>query len=73
MVVYDIADDRIRLRQAGGDQFEFAIVDRAEPPTLRLCGRPRWAAGGQPANAEFRVYLARMAAQSLARDARRSR
>ncbi len=69
MVVYDIADRRIRLRQAGGDQFEFLVVDDAAEPTLRLCCQPRWADGGRPANAEFRVYLARIAAQGLAREA----
>ncbi len=69
MVVFDIADRRIRLRQAGGDQFEFEVVRGAHHAGLRLCAPPCWAGGNAPANAEIRVYLARAAAKGIAMDA----
>ena len=68
MVVYDISGTRIRLRQASGDRFEFAIVSGVEPP-VRLSCAPQWAEGRQPDNAEFLVYLARATAHRLAREA----
>lgn len=69
MVVFDIADRRIRLRQATGDQFEFEVVRGARRADLRLCAPPAWAAGGRPANAEFRVYMAQAAAKGIAQEA----
>lgn len=69
MVVFDIADGRIRLRQAGGDQFEFEVVRGGHPPGLRLSAPPCWAGGRPPANADLKVYLARAAAKGIAADA----
>lgn len=69
MVVYDIKDRSIRLRQASGDQFEFTLVPTVDPPALRLSCPPCWSAGETPGDAEFRVYLARAAAQRIAREA----
>ncbi len=68
MIVYDIRDRHIRLRQTTGDQFEFAVVADVEPLALRLSCPPRWAAGSQPADAEVRVYLAHAAARGIAHD-----
>ncbi len=68
MIVYDIRGKFIRLRQASGDQFEFTLVSTVEPPALRLSCPPRWSDGSTPGDAETRIYLARAAAQLIARD-----
>ena len=69
MIAYSIRNGRIRIRPTIGGQFEFEVVQASGRPMLRMACPPRWADGATPTNAEFRIYLARAAAQGIAQEA----